>query len=144
MHNMSSFRGFRKIILGVIRILKFWSCTEFWKIIRVIDISGWLSSLKFLSVTLPVMEIKPRLFYWVVKYLGRPWSLSHIHVLLLLQVNKRKLPNYKSYKLITADIHFVWHFKLISITTKLWNETKLIDNIMIFGIFLQMTYLDNY
>ena len=141
MHNMSSFRGFRKIILGVIRILKFWSCTEFWKIIRVIDISGWLSSLKFLSVTL---EIKPRLFYWVVKNLGRPWSLSHIHVLLLLQVNKRKLPDYKSFKLITTDIHFVWHFKLISITTKLWNETKLIDNIMIFGIFLQMIYLEHY
>ena len=61
-HNMSIFCGFRKIILGVI---KKWSSVL--KFIRVIDISGWLNSLQFLSVTLPVMEIKPRLFYPVVK-----------------------------------------------------------------------------
>ena len=40
------------------------------------DISGWLSSLQFLSVTLLVMEIKPRLFYQLVKILGRPRPLS--------------------------------------------------------------------
>ena len=61
-HNVSILRGFRKIILGVI---KKWSSEaalnfEFYP-------SGWLSSLQFLSVTLPVMEIKPRLFYRVVK-----------------------------------------------------------------------------
>ena len=63
---MSSFCGFRKIILGVIEneVLKLHWILNF---IRVIDISGWLSSLQFLSVTLPVMEIKPRLFYRVVK-----------------------------------------------------------------------------
>ena len=59
-HNMSSFRGFRKIILGVIIGNKA-------ALFRVIDISGWLCSLQFLSVTLPVMEIKPRLFYRMVK-----------------------------------------------------------------------------
>ena len=47
-HNMSNFHGYRKIILEVIRK----------------------------SVTLPVMEIKPRLFYQVVKSLGRPRPLS--------------------------------------------------------------------
>ena len=44
--------------------------------IRVIDISGWLNSLQFLSVTLPVIKIKPRLFYRVVKKLGRPRPLT--------------------------------------------------------------------
>ena len=44
--------------------MKFWICTVF---IWVIDITGWLRSLQFLSVTLPVMEIKSRLFYRVVK-----------------------------------------------------------------------------
>ena len=33
-------------------------------------------SLPFLSVTLPVMEIKPHLFYQVVKYLCRPRPLK--------------------------------------------------------------------
>ena len=45
-------------------------------VIWVIDISGWLSSLQFFSVTLLVMEIKPRLFYRVVKIQGRPWPLK--------------------------------------------------------------------
>ena len=80
-HNMSSFRGFRKIIIGVIRKMNFWSCTEFWILMRVIDISGWLCSLQFLSVTLPVMEIKPRLFYLVVKNLGRPRPLRFMDFL---------------------------------------------------------------
>ena len=70
-HNVSIFRGFRKIISGVI---KKWSSEA--AFIRVIDTSGWLSSLQFLSVTLPVMEIKPRLFYRVVKNLGPPRPLS--------------------------------------------------------------------
>ena len=39
-------------------------------VIWVIDISGWLSSLQFLSVTLLLMEIKPRLFYQVLKILS--------------------------------------------------------------------------
>ena len=43
--------------------------------ILVIDISGWLCSLQFLSVTLSVMEIKPILFYQMVKNLGRPRPL---------------------------------------------------------------------
>ena len=47
--------------------------------IWVIDISGWLSSLQFLSVTLPMMEIKPCLFYQVVKKLGRSRPLR-IHI----------------------------------------------------------------
>ena len=42
----------------------------------MIAISGWLSALQFLSVTLPVMEIKPRLFYRMVKILGPPRPLS--------------------------------------------------------------------
>ena len=42
----------------------------------MIDISGWLCSLQFLSVTLPVMEIKPRLFYRLVKNLGWAQPLS--------------------------------------------------------------------
>ena len=46
-HNMSSFRGFRKIIFVVIGEMKFCSCTEFW------ILSKWLtfqadSSLQFL------------------------------------------------------------------------------------------------
>ena len=73
-HNISSFRGYRKIILGVIRK---WSSEVHWilNVIWVIDISGWLSTLQFLSVTLPVMEIKSRLFHQVVKKLGRPRPL---------------------------------------------------------------------
>ena len=65
-HNVSIFHGFTKIILGVI---KKWSSEDalILYFILVIAISGWLSSLQFLSVTLPVMEIKPHLFYGVVK-----------------------------------------------------------------------------
>ena len=35
-------------------------------------LGGWLISLQFLSVTLPMREIKTRLFVQVVKNLGRP------------------------------------------------------------------------
>ena len=42
----------------------------------MIAISGWLSALQFLSVTLQVMEIKPRLFYRMIKNLGLPRPLS--------------------------------------------------------------------
>ena len=52
-HNVSIFCGFRKIILGVIK--------------------KWNSEA---ALTLPVMEIKPRLFYRVVKKLGRPRPFS--------------------------------------------------------------------
>ena len=74
-HNMSIFRCFKKNILGFI---KKWNSEaalsfEFYP-------SDWhfrLSSLQFLPVTLSVMEIKPyfRLFYRVVKNLGRPRPL---------------------------------------------------------------------
>ena len=62
-HTMSIFCDFRKIILGVIKkeILKLHWILNF---IRVIDISCWLNSLQ---LSLPVMEIKPRLFYRVLK-----------------------------------------------------------------------------
>ena len=66
LHNMSSFRGFCKIILGVIGKWSSKAALNF-EFTQVIDISGLLNSLQFLSVTLPVMEIKPRLFYSVVK-----------------------------------------------------------------------------
>ena len=68
-HTVSIYCDFRKIILGVI---KKWSSEAALNLnfIWVIDITGWLNSLQFLSVTLPVMEIKPRLFYRVVKNLG--------------------------------------------------------------------------
>ena len=44
--------------------------------IWVIDISAWLTSLQFLTVTMPVMNIKPSLFYRVVKNLGWPRPLK--------------------------------------------------------------------
>ena len=76
-HIMSSFRGFRKIILGVIRKWSSEAALNFeFYLSGVIDILGLLRSLQFLSVTLPVMEIIPRLFYQVVKNLGRPRPLS--------------------------------------------------------------------
>ena len=61
-HDVSIFRALRKIILGVI---KKWSSAAALNLnfIWMTDISGWLCSLQLLSVTLPVMEIKPRLFY---------------------------------------------------------------------------------
>ena len=71
-HTMSIFRDFKKIILRVIKkeILKLhWILNFIW----VIDISCWLS---LLQLSLPVMEIKPRLFYRVVKNLGRPRPLK--------------------------------------------------------------------
>ena len=67
LHNVSIFHGFRKIIYYEVLKLH-WILNFIW----VIDISGWRRSLQFLSVTLPVMKIKPRLFYSVVKNLGRP------------------------------------------------------------------------
>ena len=73
-HNVSVFHGFRKNIFGVLRnkvLERHW----IFNFIQVIDISGWLSLLQFLSVTLPVMEIKSCLFYQVVKHLGRPRPL---------------------------------------------------------------------
>ena len=63
-HNVSIFRGFTMKLQWILNF------------IRVIDISGWLSSVQFLSVTLLVMEVKPRLFYRVVKNLGRPRPLT--------------------------------------------------------------------
>ena len=59
-HNMSSFRGYRKLSWEYNKEMKFWSCTEVW-ILLVNDIYSLLCSLQFLSVTLPVKEIKPRL-----------------------------------------------------------------------------------
>ena len=73
-HNMSSFRGYRKFILGVIRKWSSEAALNF-EFIWVIDIPGLLCSLQFLSVILPVMEIKPHLFYQVVKNLGQPRPL---------------------------------------------------------------------
>ena len=63
-HNVSIFRGFTMKLQWILNF------------IRVIDISGWLSSVQFLSVTLLVMEVKPRLFYRVVKNQGRPRPLT--------------------------------------------------------------------
>ena len=57
-HNVSVFHGFRKNIFGVLRnkvLERHW----IFNFIQVIDISGWLSLLQFLSVTLQVMEILP-------------------------------------------------------------------------------------
>ena len=57
-HNISSFRGFRKIILGVIR--KWSSETALNFEFYTIDWHPRLTrSLQFLSVTLPMMEINP-------------------------------------------------------------------------------------
>ena len=71
MHNMSSFRGFRKIILGVIRK---WSSEaalnfEFYP-------SDWHFGLTQFTAVLISNTVKPRLFYWVVKTQGRPRPLS--------------------------------------------------------------------
>ena len=60
---VSIFRGFRKFILGVI---KKWSSE-----------AALTFQADFLSVTLPVMAIKPRLFYQVVKNLGQPRPISY-------------------------------------------------------------------
>ena len=70
-HKVYIFRGFRKNILGNEVLKLHWTLNFIWEI----DISGWLSSLQFFSVTLPVMGIKPCLFYRVVKNLGRPRPL---------------------------------------------------------------------
>ena len=57
-HHVSIFRAFRKIIVGVIKKRSSEAVMNF-ELVWVIDILGWLRSLQFLSVTLPVMEINP-------------------------------------------------------------------------------------
>ena len=77
-------------------------------VIRVIDISGWLSSLQFLSVTLLVMEIKPRLFYQVVKSLGRLRPLTwHFHQCSDSQAYE-DLSVYNMFEWLNASLAF-WH-----------------------------------
>ena len=67
-----------KNYLGSNTEMKFWSSTELWMLSEWLTFSSWLCLLQFLSVTLPVMEIKPHLFYQVVKNLGRPRPLTAI------------------------------------------------------------------
>ena len=72
----------------------------------MIDISSWLCALQFLSVTLPVMEIKPRVFYQMVKNLGPPRPLRRIEGVFYWpsSLRKRKQLNIKSVKVLVSSI----------------------------------------
>ena len=62
--SVSIFSGFKNYLKSNLKLP--WILNFIW----VIDISSWLSSVQFFPAALPVMEIKLRLVYRVVKNLG--------------------------------------------------------------------------
>ena len=106
-HNMSSCRGFRKIIIRKIIIIRKWSYEAELNFEFYLD--DWHLRLTLITAvlisTLPVMEINHRLLYWVVKNIDR--GNKHCFQIYIVCRPLSITWNYASYWMVKIDWSFL-------------------------------------
>ena len=85
------------------------------------NIYTWICNLRYTCSSVKVEVLVPtHLHRWLSMLFKNKFCSFRMEMI------HRKVSSYNSDKLIIADIHFVYIFELISISTQLWNDRELI------------------